>query len=140
MTKFPFTDDRCRKLYELARPVGDYHAFAWRESPNTLQNHWGKATKGKSESEKDELLRLCLAAGVLQSKYRIDDERRGNRLNRPKGIAPWFAAGDYYKELIGPKDEKERTIRNTCTFNGCDEDVHGPRFDLCSDHLARTYR
>ena len=121
MTSYPFKDDRCRKLYEAAYPTKHYKGFAWKESPKTLENHWTKETRGKTEKEKDELLKTCLLAGEAQTKYRIEKERSGESLHRPRGIAVWFNAGDYYSEIGSHAELKEKAASKICIVDGCSE-------------------
>ena len=114
MTSYQFSDDRCKQLFEAAYPVKHFKGFAWRESPQTLDNHWKRATSGKTPAEKDELLKVCLLAGEAQTKYRMEQEKHGERLHRPKGIAVWFNSGSYYDDIGSHAELKEKSEAKKC--------------------------
>ena len=137
-TSFEFKDDRCRQLYEAAYPKGHIRGFAWRESPKTLDNAWNRDTKGKTPEDKDELLKTCLLAGEAQTKYRIEQEKAGERLCRPKGIAVWFNAGDYFAEIGSHAELKEKAHQAECAVDGCSLPVYQPKGDkpFCIDHFS----
>lgn len=127
MTSYTFTDDRCRKLFMAAYPVKHMVGFAWRESPKTLDNHWNRAVSGKTPEEKDEILKVCLLAGEAQSQYRMAQDKAGEKLYRPKGIAVWFNSGSQYDEISSFAALQERSAAKICIVEGCSEPVHAPK-------------
>ena len=138
MTNYQFSDGRCRQLFMAAYPVKHMKGFAWKESPKTLDNHWKRETSGKTTAEKDELLKVCLLAGEAQTKYRIAQEKAGERLFRPKGIAVWFNAGGYYDDIGSHADLTEKVESKICCIDGCQYPALGSRFIHCEHHYQFT--
>jgi len=134
MYKYQFSDTRCKQLFDAAYPVKHMKGFAWRESPKTLDNHWKRDTAGKTPAEKDELLTVCLLAGEAQTKYRMAQEKAGEKLYRPKGIAVWFNAGGYYDDIGSHAELAEKADAKICSVEGCESAVLGSRFDVCEHH------
>jgi hypothetical protein len=45
-----------------------------------------------------------------------------------------------FDDYIMPVNDIERQELKTCKENGCRQDVHGPSFDVCSEHVPNAHR
>ena len=134
MTAYEFKDKRCWRLWEAAAPKGDRHmaAFAWRESPGTLERAWAKACSGLDDDGKDKLIAACLKAGETQAAYRKTRLAAGERLPRPRGIAVWINAGGWAEDTEDVRGPTGEAPVSRC--HHCDEPAVHTYYGTCARH------
>jgi len=101
-----------------------------------LEKIWKSLTKAMAEHQRDFLMKEITAALNSQSEFRRLQRAAEEYVPQPVGITVWMRQ-KRYKDDIVLEDEKEVCIKTVgkCTFEGCNDDVHGPRFKYCSSHL-----
>ena len=98
-----------------ASPSGEKHktAFAWREDPARLDKFWTQKTRGYTDEQKQDFLKMIWLSADAQEKDRTARQTHGERLPRPKGIAVWFNAGAWANGLESSQ-ERLITAEKTC--------------------------
>lgn len=135
MSGYEFADRRCWRIWQAAKPKGDRHlaAFAWRESPASLERAWAKLANGKEDEALDRMLAQILTAADQQTAYRQSRINAGERLHRPRGIAVWLNAGGWAEEIGQPAGSPAREAPTKSCKHCSDPIVHAP-YGTCARH------
>jgi len=88
MTGYSFTTPEAQTLWDRSSPKGDKHkaAFAWRESPAGVDRAVNKIVRPMKDEQVKIWLADCLVSADIQSRYRGEQQKAGERLCRPKGL------------------------------------------------------
>ena len=141
MTSYNFTTPEAQKLWDRASPVGDKHkaAWAWRENPAAVDRAWTKATRKLNEEQVGVLFADCMISAEIQSRYRGEQIKTGERLGRPVGLAVWINNGKWCDEVGSTSELKQKQESKICSTQGCERPIHGPSFLCCQDHLPDSW-
>jgi len=115
-TVFNFTSPEAQALWDRASPTGDKHktAFAWRESPAAVDRAVTKVIRNMVDEQRAMWLADCLNAGEIQSRYRGEQLKAGERIGRPKGLAVWVNSGDWASEVGSTSELKQKQNDSRC--------------------------
>ncbi len=134
-------DQEVETLFDMGKPKDSKGAWRYniwpviRAGRGDVEKAWKKLAKGKDEAQRTKLIEKIrcslpeiarLRNGELQQKCMAQPVIMSRFLNDKRWL-DW-----------GGKEEKIKPTMK-CTYTDCTLDVHGPRFDLCTNHLGRTY-
>jgi len=116
MTGYSFTTPEAQTLWDRSSPKGDKHkaAFAWRESPAGVDRAVNKIVRPMKDEQVKIWLADCLVSADIQSRYRGEQQKAGERLCRPKGLAVWLNDGGWGEDVGSTSELKQKQSGSKC--------------------------
>ena len=119
-----------RRLWDLCVPKTKDWYFSdcpvVRTTTVELQQAWKKACKITD-------LKTVELAIQAQARARRKEREQGRKPAQPKMISAWLNAGRWSLEIASDEPREKREL-GKCH---CGQEVHGPSFDKCTEHLGR---
>ena len=88
------------------------------------------AAQNAAKKIKDDYERILMNLDAL-----IKHDRKDPKPDRWPHVSTWLNQA-YYDREINERDIQAKIELSECTEEGCTNQVHGMRFDKCTDHLA----
>lgn len=120
--------------------LNDYFEEFWAIFPNRKGKKaafkaFEKACKGEDVAEFTKM--ICLAVEA-QQRYRKEAQGHGEFIPNWKMPATWLNAGCWDDEIKSHAELKQiAEPLSVCCVEGCNDQVHGPKFDKCCYHYSR---
>ena len=87
------------------------------------------------DNKPDNELRIIFVA-IQQQRKMWERQSRIEKVVGIPNLSSWYNAGRWDDDITSDNPERPVTQLKTCTVEGCNNDVHGPAYDKCCDHLA----
>ena len=94
------------------------------------------STKNMAEHQRDELMKKIEIALGRQERFRAQQRKNNQFVPQPILVTAWLNKKRWLNDIVlEGEDEKPEVKSRKCDYPGCTDDVHGPSFKQCAQHL-----
>ena len=110
----------------------------WAQYPKRVGKGAARSAWEKRVNDDEDLVKKITLALEAQKRYRRFAENNGEFVPPWKHPSTWLNQECWLDEIPSTQQIVEKKKLATCSIAGCTNEIHGPKFKTCAEHIEPT--